>query len=232
MPLLLLGAPATAAPALRPIQERVDVGSFTIFISDQRAGREQFSLLRIGNAEGVAFELRSESAVDDRRTAMRLETDSAGTPIRYSVEERLGAEVSFRLGAQRIRGRFATLARSTVGESAREYLLIPDAIVLEKDGLLQHALLIRHRQLAVDSSVTISTLSPTSNRHGTVRLTLEAERDTVTIASTRLIARRWRAMAEGAERRLIWADAEGRLLRIAIPARALMALRDDVPRTM
>jgi hypothetical protein len=32
------------------------------------------------------------------------------------------------------------------------------------------------------------------------------------------------------DRRLVWTDADGRLLRLSIPARRLEAIRDDVPR--
>ena len=81
--------------------DRVDVGSFTLFMKNQRSGREQFSIRRVSAGDGVAFELRSESAIGDFRSAVRLEVDSAGSPIRYTLEERTGAEVTMRLGGQR-----------------------------------------------------------------------------------------------------------------------------------
>ena len=106
------------AAAAQPV--RLDEGSFTITVNGQRAGREQFSMQRVTTNDGGTIEVRSESAVGDTRTAVRLEADSAGTPVRYSVEARRGAEETLRLGGQRVRGRFATLARSITGESARE----------------------------------------------------------------------------------------------------------------
>ena len=229
-----LPAERLAGPGLRSAPnaqgERLDIGSFTIFIKDARAGREQFSMQRAGSPDGTTLELRAKSAIGDRRSAVRLETDSAGTPVRYSVEERSGSTVTLRLGGQRVRGRFATLARSTSGEAAREYLLAPGAQVLEDDGLLQYALLIRHRSLAVGEFVDIPVLTPIANRQGSVRLTLMSRSDTVVVAGSRREASLWRVIAHGGEARFIWADDEGRLLRIHIPVRGFNALRDDVPR--
>ena len=141
-------APAGAGHAGQPQSTRLDVGSFTISVGGQRTGREQFSVQRVVTNDGGTIELRSESAVGDTRTAVRLEADSAGTPVRYSIEARRGTEQILRLGGQRVRGRFATLARSVTGEAAREYLLRPGAVVVEEDGIVQYALLVRGRMLA------------------------------------------------------------------------------------
>jgi hypothetical protein len=213
-----------------PQGERLDVGSFTITSHSQRLGREQFSLQRVTGGDGVTFELRSESAIGDRRAAVRLETDSAGTPVRYSIEERTGASVTLRLGGQRVRGRFQTLSRSPSGESAREYLLVPGALVMEDEGVLQYAMIVRRALVNAGDSTRVPILTPTANRQGTVRLVLESNSDTVSIAGSKRPVRRWRVVTESGEVRLIWADNESRLVRVQIPARGLDALRDDIPR--
>lgn len=215
---------AVAAPA------RLDEGSFTLLVDGQRAGREQFSVQRVASADGATLALRAESAMGDRRSAVRLEADSAGTPVRYTVEARRGAETTLRLGGQRVRGRFATLARSSTGEAAREYLLRPEAVVVEDDGLVQYAVLVLGRKLATGDSITLPSLMPSANSQGTVRLVLEATDDQVVVAGTRLAARRWRVVAARDEVRRLWTDADGRLLRVTIAARRLDAIRDDVPR--
>lgn len=234
--LLLLGAMLAAVPVAAehpPVAQppaRLDVGSFTILLNGQRVGREQFSVQRVEAGDGATLELRSESSVGERRRAMRLEADSAGTPVRYSVEERQGTELLLRLGGQRVRGRFATLARSVTGEAAREYLLRPGAVVVEDDGFVQHTLLVRGRVLAVDSGVTLPSLTPVANTQGAVRIVLEAEADEVVIAGARRVARRWRIVTGSGEVRLVWAERDGQLLRVRIPGRGLEAQRDDVPR--
>lgn len=209
---------------------RIDVGSFTTFVDGHRAGREQFSLQAMTTAEGRTFELRVESAAGEHRAAVRLETDSAGTPLRYTVEERDSARVSLRLGGQRVRGRFATLSRGTRGEAAREYLLTPGAIVLEADGVHQYVMLVRQRTMNPGDSVRVPTLSPIENRQGAVWLTLESTGDTATVAGVRRSALRWRAVTMSGQARTIWADAEGRILRLRIPAERFEAIRDDIPR--
>ena len=105
--LVALVPPCLFAQASVP--QRLDEGSFTIVVRGQRVGREQFSVQQRTGVDGAVVELRAESATGDRRTAMRLEADSAGTPVRYTVEERQGTEQTLRLGGQRVRGRFTTL---------------------------------------------------------------------------------------------------------------------------
>lgn len=223
----------TSRAILRPTAPqpaRLDAGSFTVLLNGQRVGREQFSVQRLAPVDGATLEVRSESAVGEKRTAMRLEADSAGTPVRYSVEERQGTEVTLRLGGQRVRGRFATLARSVTGESAREYLLRPQAVVVEDDGFVQHALLLWGRRLVPGDGVTLPSLTPVANAQGAVRIVLEAEADPVVIAGARRVARRWRVVTASGELRLVWTEPEGPLLRVQIPSRGLEAVRDDVPR--
>ncbi len=223
--LVLTGPPAAVGQGAR-----LDAASFSLFSNGRRVGREQFSVQRIQSQEGAVLELRSESATGERRMATRLDVDSAGTPIRYSFEERTGAELTLQVGGRRVRGRFATLAHSTTGEAAREYMLVPNAIVLDEEGVLQYALLVRGRQLEVGGGVTIPTLSPIGNRRGIVRLVLEANSDSVSIAGTRRDASRWRAVTVSGDAILIWADGDRRMLRVTIASRGFEALRDDVPR--
>lgn len=229
--LVALGARvADAQPSVTQAPVRLDEGSFTVSINGQRAGREQFSIQRVTAADGATLEVRAESAVGDRRSAMRLDADSAGTPVRYSVEERRGSELTLRLGGQRVRGRFATLARSLTGEAAREYLLRPGAVVVEDDGIVQHALLLRGIDPLASVGVTLPSLTPIANTQGVVRIVPEADEDAVAIAGVLVAARRWRCVTNDGEVRLVWTDQEGHLLRLRVPSRNLEALRDDVPR--
>ncbi|MCC6245122.1 MAG: hypothetical protein IT353_19920 [Gemmatimonadaceae bacterium] len=208
----------------------LDVGSFTISVNGERVGREQFSIQRTATADGATLELRAESAIGDRRSAVRLEADSNGSPLRYTVETRAGATITLRLGGQRVRGRFTTLARSSTGEAAREYLLLPGVHVLEEEGLLQYALLVRFPALAVGDSIEVPVLTPIANRQGVVWVSRQSDIDTVIVAGSRRSATRWQVRLPDGGVRLVWADADGRLLRIRIPAKTLEALRDDVPR--
>jgi hypothetical protein len=226
-----VGGAEAAEPPSRVERHRqpapIDVGSFSILREGERVGREQFSLRRVGSADGVEFELRAESAIGDRRIATRLETDAAGTPLRYSAEVRAGASVVLRLGGQRTRGRFATLARTDRGEAAREYLLPEGAVVLEAESFHQAAMLLVGRRDRTD--FLVRALAPMENRERDVRVTLDAAVDTVAVAGVRLAAARW-VIDDSDARRVLWTDADGRVLRVTVPALGLDAIRDDVPR--
>lgn len=231
----LLALPLLAALAAprAPIAAQggtVDVGSFSLLVAGQRVGREQFSIMRIAGTDGAVLELRAEAAIGDRRTALRLEADSAGSPVRIAMEERVGTEQTLRLGGQRVRGRFSTLSRSRTGEAGREYLLRPGAVVLEEDGVLLHALLIPRAPVAEGEGVTLPSLTPTVNAQGTLRVVLEAAADTVTVSGRRRGAARWRVVTAAGEVRLVWVDAERRVLRVTVPGRGFEARRDDAPR--
>ncbi len=214
----------------QPPGTRVDVGSFTVLVAGQPVGREQFSIQRVVGADDAVLELRAEAAQGERRSALRLEADSAGTPVRIALEERQGTEPTLRLGGQRVRGRLATLSRSRTGEAAREYLLRPGAVVVEEDGVLLHVLLLPRTPMAEGEGITLPSLTPSANTQGTVRVVLEARSDTVVIAAARRAASRWRVVTAGGEARYLWADSERRLLRVTIPGRGIEARRDDVPR--
>ena len=226
--LFALSSAVPAETAIRASQpDREDVGTFTLLREGARVGREQFSLRHVGSPEGVAFELRAESAIGLRRLATRLETDSAGTPLRYSAEVRSGTDVVLRLGGQRVRGRFATLARTDRGEAAREYLLPAGTVVLEVEAFHQAALLLSRGDGRTDFRAMA--LAPMENREREIRVTRESESDSVTVAGIRLPASRW-IIDDSTNRRVLWTDRDGRLLRVTVPALGLEAIRDDVPR--
>jgi hypothetical protein len=130
-----------------------------------------------------------------------------------------------------VRGRFATLARSTTGEAAREYLLVPNAVIAEDEGVLQYAVFVRGRTLERGDSVQLPTLTPVSNTQGAAWLHLDSVDDVVTIAGSSQRAWRWRLDGPGAARRDIWSDEERRLLRVRDPETGIDAVRDDIPRT-
>jgi hypothetical protein len=67
------------------------------------------------------------------------------------------------------------------------------------------------------------------NRERSIRVTRDAVLDTVTVAGVRRPAARW-IVDDAGDRRVLWVDADGRVLRITVPARGLEAIRDDVPR--
>jgi len=119
------------------------------------------------------------------------------------------------------------LARTDRGEAAREYLLPESAMVFEVESFHQVAMAVRTRNRRTD--FTIRALAPMENRERDVRFTLDAAADSVTVAGVRLTAARW-IVDDPGRRRVLWTDAEDRVLRVTVPALGLEAIRDDVPR--
>jgi hypothetical protein len=210
--------------------DRVDAGSFSVMEKGVRIGREQFSIRRAPSPDGTAFELRAESVVGERRFAVQQSVDSAGSPVHYSLEIREGTTVAVRAGGQRVRGRFATQARRQSGESAREYMIAAGVIILEPGFYHQIAVVLRGRQAVEGQAVEMTVLSVLDNSQQQQRLTLEARDDQVIIGGVRTAARRWRLESGSALVRTVWGDAEGRVLKVSIPAQSLEAVRDDLPK--
>lgn len=208
----------------------IDVGSFSISRNGVRVGREQFSIRAVQTPEGRVTELRAEAATGIRRVAYRLEIDSAGQPLRYTVELRNGADVETRLGGQRVRGRFTTLSRSPAGEAAREYRLLDGVRVLDDGAIHQYAALLEPlKGFSPGQVVDLPLIVPLENRQTTIRVLLESLEDAVTVSGSRRPASRWRVTVAEGEPFHVWTDSEGRLLRIASTSSGFDALRDDVP---
>lgn len=218
--------------ANRPVlaqADRVETGSFTVFEKGARIGREQFSMRRAPSPDGTAFELRSESTFGERRTALQLSVDSLGSPVHYALEIRDGTNVDVRAGGQRVRGRFATLARKSTGETAREFMLGDRVFVLEPGFFHQYSPLLRGRRTPADS-LAITAVSVLDGRRDRLKLVAESMSDTIVVAGVRTVASRWRLEGSGSAPRILWGDREGRLLRVLIPSLSIEAVRDEHPK--
>ena len=227
----LVGIRALALPVgLHAQADRIDAGSFSVRMAGERIGREQFSIRKAPAPDGAAFELRAETTQGDRRVAVQLTTDSTGAPIRYSLEIRDDANVMLRLGGQRVRGRFAVLARKPTGEVAREFLLDDHTLIVDPELFHQLCFVVRGRGAAVGETASVSVLSPQGNAEQALQVKLESLSDTVTIAGVVKQGRRWRLDDAAGLTRMVWADSDGRILRVTIPGRQIEAIRDDIPR--
>ncbi|MGV3708030.1 MAG: hypothetical protein ACO1Q7_04250 [Gemmatimonas sp.] len=229
---VLTTASAASSAYAQAVTDRIDAGSLSIEQQGHRVGREQFSLRRAPAPDGSEYELRSESVAGDRRVAVQLTTDSAGSPVRYSLEVREGTRVSVRAGGQRTRSRFTTQTIRPGGETVREHLLVPGTLtlVVEADFYHQLALVLRGRPAVTGQSITISAISLLDDVQQRLRLSLESQTDSVTIAGSARPAFRWKLEDEKGVVRLLWGDADGRLLRVSVPSRSIDVTRDALPK--
>lgn len=205
----------------------MDEGSFTVTRAGARIGREEFRILRQPAAGGVAYVLRALGAYGDTRVSPALQTDSAGMPLRYQVEVRTGSTVELRIAGQLGGGRFTAQASTPTGEAAREYLVRDGTLILDQDVFHQYFALGLGRR--ADTATVVAVLSPRRNRQGGLRVQ-SRDAQTVTIGGAALEATHLVLTGDAGDRREVWLDRAGRVLRVLLPAEGLEALRDDPPR--
>src|SRR6185436_1456268 len=201
----------------------VDEGTFMVSQRGAPLGREAFRIVRAPAPGGQVYRATGQSALGDTRVTTSLGTDSLGVPVSYESELSLKGEVTQRLQGRGRPGRLAILMNTKTGESAREYVLNNGTLLLDED--------IFHHFFFVALALPRSQLGAISPRIGQqLRLQLEElGEDTVDVGGKPMPARRYALSAPGGTTRDIWIDAKGRLLKVAIPAKGLVAVRDDPP---
>lgn len=222
--LLLAVAVLSAGPALSQATI-VDEGSFTISRAGDRIGREDFSIRHVPTTEG-AFETLTRGVVvtGSHRVTVDLSTDSAGSPVRFQSKSVDGRETGESYRAEVMGRRYSSRTTRGSGESARE-LMIPAGALIVEDGVM-------HPLQFVVSRGPGSVAAVVPSRGIVVTLTVEAAgTDPVSIALQSIAARKF-VVREGAGGtvREVWVDGAGRLLKVAIAAQRLVAVRDDAPR--
>lgn len=214
-----------AAPVLSAQVATVDEGSFSIVRNGDRVGREEFTIRRTPAADGQMVLVSTATvAYDDRRVAPALRSDSAGAPIAYALEVKSGTEVAEQLQGKLGRGRFSAITRTPRGESAREYLVTDGALILDDEVYHQYFFVAR-----ASHAGAVPVVIPRRNAQVMMRVD-DAGNGTVTIAGQALAARHLVLREPSGARRELWVDAQGRVLRVELPAQGIVATRDDPPR--
>jgi hypothetical protein len=220
----LLAAAAALTPALVVAQvTTVDAGSFTITRDGAAAGREEFVIRSTPGPTGRQYVASATVTIADRRLAPALNTDSSGAPVKYQVETRAGGDDRELLSGQVGRGRFSARVQSARGESAKEYIVANGALILDDDVFHQYFFLSRRAPVG-----PVPVVVPRRSTQLTMRVEpLGGER--VTVGGRALEARRFRLTEPGGTVRELWTDDAGRVLRVEIPSRGVVAVRDDPP---
>jgi hypothetical protein len=208
----------------------VDAGSFTIVRGTAKIGREEFTIRRSPDPDG-GYILSGTAVYADRRLTPTLATDSAGAPLRYQVEVRSAERRQELLTLQIVRGHASQRTQTAHGESATEFHVAAGARLLDDDVYNQYYLIARTvmagRNPGPGISETIRTVLPHRSAESIEHITVVGD-DSVMVGGRLLDATQLRLTAPSADRD-IWVDGLGRVLKVAIPARDLVATRDDAP---
>lgn len=218
----LLIVSATALPAQSA--QIIDQGSFTITVANQRTGREDFRIEGTPGASGaLEYVARATVVFGDRRLTPALHSDSMGAPSDYQIESRGTTTGSERWSGKITRGRVSARINNARGESAKEYIVTDGALILDDDVFHQYYFLARR-----SNDARIAIVVP--RRNAQLVLTVSsAGADRVTVGTKDLEARHIVLTEPSGATRDVWVDAKGRVLKVAIPARNLVAQRDDPP---
>jgi hypothetical protein len=217
---LAAGLLLSVAPAARAQVVSLDEGSFTLYRDGERIGREDFSIRSAPGAEGRVLVAQATQAIGSRRTAPGINADTSGFPVRYQREVRDSGQLVESYSGQASHDRYSSRLMHGDGESAREFRLPPGTVAADDDIVHQLWFIARR-----GAGTTVPVLVPRRNVVESVRVELVGpERlriDLRQFETTRLVLR----TAAGVVRE-VWIGQDGRILKAAIPALHLVALRD------
>jgi hypothetical protein len=216
---------ATAVPAAGQTVQ-LDEGTFRVLVGGREVGMETFSIRRNGEGADAVIIAQGRVVLSNGAEEVIANVQFAGTglrPVAYDLELRGG-------DARRIRGsvtgsRAAARTVSPTGETMREFLVTDGAVILD-DGVAHHYYFIAQRAAAGATSAPI--MVPRESRQ--VQATIAASGpENVSAGGTTTSARRLTVQPAGGDARQVWIDAQGRVLRVEIPARSYVAVRTTLP---
>jgi hypothetical protein len=202
----------------------IDEGTFLVSRAGTAIGRESFRIMRSPGPGGQVFLITGQSSIGDERMVTRLGADSGGVPVSYEADvSRRGEQVHHLQGRGRP-GRFSVLVQVKGGESARDYRLVNGALLIDQD-VFHHFFFVPR----LANHARVIAIVPRGSQQVAYTLTDRGAED-ISVAGRTVQARRYTLVPASGAGQDVWVDATGRMLRVAIPERGLVAVRDDLPR--
>lgn len=201
----------------------LDRGSFSISVNGQRVGREDFTISGTPGASGMEYLSKATVTWGDRRLTPSLWSDSSGAPSRYRVEVKGTSGSVERWMGSISRGRVSAQINTPRGEADREYVVADGAVMLDDDVFHQYYFVALRA-----NGATVPIVVPRRNTQMVLRVS-NAGNERVSIGGTSIEARHLQFTEPSGVVREVWVDSAGRVLKVAIPSRGIVALRDDPP---
>lgn len=203
----------------------IDEGTFMVSQNGVSLGRESFRVVRAPGPGGQVYRATGQSALGENRFTTSLGTDSLGVPVSYESELSQRGAVIQRLQGRGRPGRFSVRVETKSGEAAREYLLSTGAVLID-DDVIHHFFFV---PLAAARGEQLAVIAPRAGGQAQFRVE-KRPNETVEIAGRSIVSHQF-ALTDGAgASRTVWIDEKGRLLKVAIAEKGLVAVRDDPPR--
>lgn len=203
---------------------RLDEGSFRILVGGREVGTETFSLRQNGTGPDAVVIAQGRVVLDANETTANVQLSGTGLRlVAYDVE--LSGADARRIRASVSGSRASARTVSAAGETMKEYLVSEGAVLLD-DGVAHHYYMIAKRAEAGATRTPI--LIPRESRQVQATITAAGE-ESVSAGGTTVTARKIVVQPAGGDARTVWVDAQGRVLRVEIPARNYVAVRTSLP---
>jgi hypothetical protein len=202
----------------------LDEGTFRITIGGREAGTETFSIRQNGSGAGAVIIARGRVNLDAQETTASAQL--SGETLRVTAYEiTTSGPEGQKIAGNTVRGRFSARIVSSAGENMREYLVSEDAVLLD-EGIAHHYYFLSKR--AGTGAGRLPLLVPRDSRQVIASITAGSE-EAIQIGGKTLDSRRFTVQPAGGTERTVWVDAQGRVLRVSVPARQYVAERTAPP---
>lgn len=219
----LLGAsPGPRARLARQGPAFTDQGTFVITREGEEIGREEFAIRPVAGGGGVLAV--ATVRYRDRELKAALELGAANAPASYQLDVTTAGRVTERLTGQFAPGRFAVRVATAARETAREFPVPPSAVVLD-DDIFDQYYFVPHGAGAPPS---VAVVRPREAALVTAAVA-DLGSDTVAVAGRQVPAEHFAVTLPPDDRREVWFSPSGSLLRVALPASGVTAVRLTLP---
>ncbi len=210
----------TAAPLFTQ-GRTIDEGTFSV--TEAGAARtENFKIMRGDNGLITAT---GQLLARGQQVTSSLTTDSLGSPIKYDIAVSDNGTQTLRVSVAAFAGRLRAVSYNQRGdESMREF-----ALGTGRSRILDTVLVHQLYFVALSKRPgPIDLIEPRASHTGHSMLVAKGL-EPISIGGRSLTATHY-SLGNGPGQREFWVDADGRLLRVEIPSRQLVASRDDPPK--
>lgn len=229
LPALIATTALATAAVSTPVEAQdvvLDEGEYVLRVDGGAVGTETFTLRRVG-ADDEAKIWATATVEQDRGTNILsmnpvLQASADRIPLGYQNKITGGEETEVQIG--RADRRFVAMIRSAQGERGREFRVAPGAVFLE--GSVAHQYYFLPEAPSAGASVDVPVIVPRTGEQIDGVLTRVGS-ETLRIAGQAVDAVRVRLTVDGQERD-VWRDADGRVLRLEIPALSFVAEREEL----
>lgn len=226
--LVVLWAAGSAPSALAGQAQSLDQGTYLLRVEGRRVGTEAFAIRREGRDIKAVGRVSLDTTTTLTPLEVWLQTDTEYRPDLFRL--RPGAGDLRAVTAVREERRLRLQISTKAGDRFKEFMAPPELSVLEPHIAHHYLLVLRQHRgpLAADGTARIPVVVPSRSDRFTLVLRRDGEEQIQVPAGSRS-AIRYRLTLDGDEIR-VWADAEGRVLRLEVPSRDLVAVRSGEER--